>query len=75
MGKNLSEEVKNYINTWSFTTKITISFVAHSLGGLIVRAALPELEYDFHTLMTLGTPHLGYITNNHTLINFGMWVL
>lgn len=73
MGKNLSEEIKNYVATWSFTDKLVVSFIAHSLGGLIVRAALPYLDYDFHTLMTLGSPHLGYVTNDRPLIKFGMW--
>jgi alpha-beta hydrolase superfamily lysophospholipase len=45
-----------------------ISFVAHSLGGLIVRAlcSLPDsdpLLPKFHTLMTLNSPHLGLLYN------------
>lgn len=54
--------------------KISLSFIAHSLGGLIVRAALPYLDHDFHTLVTLGSPHLGYMTNNKPLIKFGIWL-
>lgn len=55
-----------------------ISFIGHSLGGLIIRSALPHLvEYKdyMHGFMTLGSPHLGYMYNSHSLINAGMWVL
>ncbi|CAD8143566.1 unnamed protein product [Paramecium pentaurelia] len=73
MGKYLSDEIKNYIATWSYTDKLVISFIGHSLGGLIIRAALPYLDFEFHTLLTLGTPHLGNVTNQRPLIKFGMW--
>ena len=63
MGKYLSDEIKNYIATWSYTDKLVISFIGHSLGGLIIRAALPYLDFEFHTFLTLGTPHLGNVTN------------
>ena len=41
-----------------------ISFIAHSLGGIVARAALPNLiEYKnkFHSFCTLGSPHLGVL--------------
>lgn len=41
---------------------IRLSFVCHSLGGLIVRAALPlleDLQDKMGTLATLMTPHMG----------------
>jgi len=49
MGKNLAEEIKTYIKEWCysrdgktlFLKKLT--FVGHSLGGLIIRSALPLL--------------------------------
>lgn len=72
MGKKLSEEIQKFIAECKYP-KFIISFIAHSLGGLIVRAALPYLDYEFYTLMTLGSPHLGYITNDKPLIRFGMW--
>ncbi|MGW1067397.1 esterase/lipase family protein [Streptomyces aureus] len=39
-------------------------FVAHSMGGLVVRAALeqdPELAADTRTVITVGTPFLGSV--------------
>lgn len=54
-----------------------ISFIGHSLGGLIIRAALPYLEdykNKFHTFLTLSTPHLGLMKPSK-LIDAGIWVL
>merc|ERR1719378_1963071 len=59
MGIRLAQEVVNYICDWCPGSALgRLSFVAHSLGGLIVRAALPLLhEYagKMHTLLTLST--------------------
>jgi len=55
-----------------------ITFIGHSMGGLIIRAALPHLaEYSskFFTYMTLSSPHLGYIQSQGTLIDTGFWFL
>jgi esterase/lipase len=77
MGKNLAFEVKAMFE-YDETAYTKISFVSHSLGGLIVRAAIPLLEalsYKFHSLLTLATPHLGYIHSNSSLVSAGMWAL
>jgi len=56
-----------------------VSFVGHSLGGLIIRAALPllegELKDKFYTYMSLSSPHLGYMYNSNKLFDAGMWFL
>ena len=55
-----------------------ISFIGHSLGGLIIRAALPHLEEfkdKFYTYISLSSPHLGYMYNTNQLFNAGMWFL
>lgn len=53
--------------------------MGHSLGGLIIRAALPllegELKDKFYTYMSLSTPHLGYMYNSNKLFDAGMWFL
>lgn len=52
-----------------------LSFVAHSMGGLVVRAALPHLErYKdlMYTYISLGTPHLGYLVKTKGLVNSGI---
>jgi pimeloyl-ACP methyl ester carboxylesterase len=64
MGIRLVMELREFIerHSTSFFIISRISFIAHSLGGLIVRAALPALtEYKkkFHLFISLSTPHLG----------------
>jgi len=72
MGKNLAKEMRQYIKEWCYAKdKVTmylhrLSFIGHSLGGIIIRAALPYLE-DYKELMygylSLGSPHLGYLAS------------
>jgi len=48
------------------------------LGGLISRAALPYLEEHrakMFNFITLSSPHLGYMYNQSTIIDAGMWFL
>jgi hypothetical protein len=55
-----------------------LTFAGHSLGGIITRTALNDLdnykEY-MHGYVSLGSPHLGYMYNSTSLFNAGMWVL
>ena len=45
MGQKLAEEVKRWIKDWFPKNQFEkLSFIGHSLGGLIIRAALPHLE-------------------------------
>jgi len=79
MGLRLAEEVKNYIKEWCpGPTLGRLSFIGHSLGGLIIRASLEYLaEYSgkMHLFMTLSSPHLGYMYNSSKIIDAGMWIL
>lgn len=79
MGERLATEVKQYILSFCPISCISrMSFIGHSLGGLIIRAALPHLaEYapKFFTYMSLGSPHLGYMYNSNKLFDAGMWLL
>ena len=77
MGKNLAMEVKSMFD-FDDSRYSRISFVSHSMGGLIVRAALPFLhEYSskMFTYFSLATPHLGHIVSGSTLVDLGMWAL
>lgn len=80
MGKRLATEVREYISKYlpRKGSLEKISFVGHSLGGVIIRAALPLL-FDYkdkmYTFITFSSPHLGYIYSSSTLINAGMWFL
>lgn len=78
MGLNLAQEVKQYVTDWIKNNPFRISFLGHSLGGVIVRAALPHLsEYkvNMNTYISLSSPHLGYGYNNSMLIDAGLWFL
>lgn len=51
-----------------------MTFIGHSLGGIIVRAALPylsEFSNQMHSFMTLSSPHLGYMYNSSKIIDAG----
>lgn len=77
MGKRLSEEVISAISPFSKSLK-KLSFVGHSLGGIIIRAALPHLHMfssQFYLYWSLSSPHLGCISNNSRLINAGVWIM
>jgi len=79
MGIRLAQEVVNYICDWCPGSALgRLSFVAHSLGGLIVRAALPLLhEYSnkMFTFVSFSTSHLGIFGDKISLFNTGFWML
>ena len=79
MGERLANEVKQYILSFCPISCISkISFIGHSIGGLIIRAALPHLSEfasKFFTYISLGSPHLGYMYNSNKLFDAGMWLL
>ena len=55
-----------------------ICFLGHSMGGIIIRCALPKLakfkDY-FHSFVTLSSPHLGYIYSTSKLVDAGLWLM
>ena len=79
MGERLANEFKNYILSYCPEQCISkISLIGHSLGGLIIRAALPHLaEYSekFHLFCTMGTPHLGYLQSQNKMLDAGLWFM
>lgn len=55
-----------------------INFIAHSLGGLIVRAALkymPLFKKYFKTFISLCSPHFGYLHHTSQLVSTSLWVM
>ncbi|CAJ0596242.1 unnamed protein product [Cylicocyclus nassatus] len=80
MAGNLLSEVQCYVSKYSELPS-RISFVAHSLGGVIVRAAVCRDEADWlrprlHCLLTINSPHLGlaYVGKGVNLgIQFMQW--
>lgn len=80
MGRNLAEEVRGFVKKHcsAFSQLGKLSFVGHSLGGVIIRAALPHLEefkHKMHTFVSFSSPHLGYLFSGSSLVNAGMWFL
>ena len=79
MGHRLAQEVHNFIRESCPGKNLgRLTFVGHSLGGLIIRAALPYLEKfkeKMHGYLSLCSPHLGYMYKSSKLFNAGMWVL
>lgn len=91
MAENLLEEIEDYLQRMpSLPLKISyfltlflyfiifFSFVAHSLGGLIVRTlcglkGAQSIVSKFYTLMTLNTPHCGLLYNQRAA-NWGNFI-
>jgi len=77
MGNRLAKEVCKYISDCLSNNPPRISFIGHSLGGIIIRTALPNLEKyknRMQAFITLSTPHLGCIHQSSKLIGVGMWI-
>lgn len=63
-GQRLALELKNLLNQYSTLKNLHISFVCHSMGNLVLRAALPYLSFfsaNFLYIVSLSGPHLGYL--------------
>jgi triacylglycerol esterase/lipase EstA (alpha/beta hydrolase family) len=87
LGHRLADEVKKWIKEWCPKDNFAkyndiiifrISFIGHSLGGLIIRAALPELEKykdKMHSIITLAAPHLGYFLSSSKMVDSGLWLI
>ena len=77
MGHKLAFEVIKFIETAQYED-FELSFIGHSLGGLLIRTALPHLERYKHFMkhcITMGCPHLGYDYHNSKLTKIGMWAI
>ena len=82
MTNKLVDEILSYIKNayFSKTHPKRISFVGHSLGGLLIRSAvtsesLKHLRPRFHTFLSFSAPHLGTVLNSSTLVNTGLWLI
>ena len=55
-----------------------LTFIGHSLGGIIVRQALRYMQSYWpllHGYVSLGTPHLGYMYNSTSIVDAGIWLI
>uniref|UniRef100_A0A158P8P3 DUF676 domain-containing protein n=1 Tax=Angiostrongylus cantonensis TaxID=6313 RepID=A0A158P8P3_ANGCA len=79
LAQNLLSEVQSYIARLS-EPPTRISFVAHSLGGVIVRAAVCRKQAEkwlttrLHSLLTINSPHLGLAYVGRS-VNLGMQLM
>ena len=72
-GENLAAEVKSFLSGLELT-RVKLSFICHSMGGLVARAALPKLENYKSCLLgfvSLSCPHLGLETSSSVLLEVG----
>jgi len=81
MGENLANEVRAFLRSESLDQSAArVSFVCHSFGSIIARAALrkPQLEAllpRLHTYISLSGPHLGMLYTSNMLVELGVWGL
>ncbi|CAD7970957.1 unnamed protein product [Amoebophrya sp. A120] len=80
MGERLFEEVDSFACDNCGGIPDRLSFVGHSMGGLIIRSAIPLLRHkygrSFHSYISLSTMHLGLnYTGQNRLVEAGVWVL
>jgi len=79
MGIRLAQEVVNFVTDWCPDSSLgRLSFVGYSIGGVIIRAALPLL-HDYHskfyTFLTLSTAHFGFMDQQSPLFNSTVYLL
>ncbi|CAF1528144.1 unnamed protein product [Didymodactylos carnosus] len=76
---NLINEIDTHIERFGIKAQ-RISFVGHSLGNLVVRAAVANPRFEryrpmLYTYLSLSGPHLGTLFNSSGLVNMGMWLM
>lgn len=86
MGQRLAQEVSSFlIKKFSSASgkaaygSFKLSFVGHSIGNIIIRAALTDAAMkpylnNLHTFMSVSGPHLGYLYSSNTLFSSGLWL-
>jgi len=81
LGQNLAGEIVDYMKSMGGAEEFgKISFVAHSLGGIIMREALthPLLTDHLHKLesfISLAVCHCGYLFGRSKLTASGLWAI
>eukprot|EP00947_MAST-08B_sp_MAST-8B-sp1_P004088 g4088.t1 len=83
MGRRLAQEVDDKLQVWcggSADRLSSLSFIGHSLGGVIIREALtcdalePYLS-KLHTFISFSSPHLGFLYSEKVHISTGLWLI
>ena len=74
LAQNLAQELKQYLA--GVAGKYKLTFVGHSMGGIIVREALQYLggySPRFHSYISMSSPHLGLHSSG--IVGAGLWYL
>ena len=76
----IEEMENNFIKKYLLILNLSarLSFIGHSLGGIIIRAALPHLAHYkdiMTTFMTFSTPHLGTFRGGSMIVNNGIRIM
>eukprot|EP00301_Raphidiophrys_heterophryoidea_P003858 c11725_g1_i2.p1 GENE.c11725_g1_i2~~c11725_g1_i2.p1 ORF type:complete len:433 (-),score=101.95 c11725_g1_i2:73-1371(-) len=79
MGERLAKEIIGFVRAEP-TSIQQVSIIAHSLGGVVARAAisnplLASLAPKFHTFVSISCPHLGYMYNHNSYSSKGLWLV
>lgn len=77
LAKNLSLEIDEELQFYDIRNVDKISFIGFSLGGIIIRAALPlisQYKAKFYSYISLATPHLG-LKIKKKYIAAGLWFM
>lgn len=78
LGKRFALELQRYLNDSQPTANYKLSFIGHSMGGLIIRTGLcflDNVEEHLFSYISLSTPHLGYLYSPSTHIQAGLWLM
>lgn len=83
MGARLAQEVADLVRPYMSSSRrpaSALSFVGHSIGNLILRAALlhPSLQpfkHLLHMYVSICGPHLGFLYNSNAMLDAGVSVL
>jgi hypothetical protein len=77
-GRALAAEIENILGRKQ-RANVRLSFMGHSMGGLVVRAMVPFLDgrrkAQLHMYCSLSSPHLGFDYGSSTLLEAGLWYL
>lgn len=77
LAENLAKEIESDIEFFEPSKVEKISFIGFSLGGIIIRAALPLISVykdKFHSFFSLASPHLG-LKIKEKYIAAGLWFM
>ena len=79
LGEKLAKDVLQTIHLHELHRPLErLSFIGHSLGGIVIRAALPHLEEVkdfFYSYISLASPHLGYLSSKSKMVSAGLWFI